>query len=103
MIANETTNNNDDFLNDPTLVDPDSGDVPFTCDLGEDLERFLTASVLQDSSVVAHAATLLKPKFFTHKAHRLALEIALEYHANYKAAIPDGKLPPEPTFPEEKK
>lgn len=69
---------------DPTLADPDqdSNDVKYSWD--EEFQRHITALVLCDRQFMLQSLDLIKPTYFTNKAHQKAVSIAFNLFKKHR-------------------
>lgn len=72
-----------DVFDDPTLADPDAGgDVKYSWD--EDFQRHIIALILCDRQFMLQSLDLIKPSYFTNKAHQKACGIGFRYFKKYR-------------------
>ena len=100
-----TIKNQEPFMNDPTLVDPDVADTSGVniMDINDDdLENHFTstdeiqlamvAAMIRTEDVLQYALSRVSPVSFTHKADQLICRIVLEYYKQFR------KVPPTRDF-----
>ena len=72
-----------EIFDDPTLADPDAeGDVKYVWD--EEFQRHIIALVLCDRQFLLQSLDLIKPAYFTNKAHQKAASLAFDFFKKYK-------------------
>jgi len=73
----------DPFLNDPTLADPDSElDARYKWD--EEFQRHIIALLVADRQFMLQSVDLVKPAYFTNKAHQKMCSIAFQFFRKYR-------------------
>lgn len=71
------------FLDDPTLADPDeSVDSKYHWD--EDFQRHVAALLVSDRQFLLQSIDLVKPNYFTNKAHSKICSIVFEFFKKYR-------------------
>lgn len=80
-----------DYLDDPELQDPDgdSGDSQFNWD--EEFQRHIIALLLMDRTFLLQSMDLIKPSYFTNKAHQRACKLVYEFFKKYRTT-PDRTI-----------
>jgi len=73
-----------DIFDDPTLSDPDEdgNDVKYSWD--EEFQRHIIALVLCDRQFLLQSLDLIKPAYFTNKAHQKAAFLAFNFFKKYR-------------------
>lgn len=74
----------DDVFDDPTLSDPDfeGGDASYSWD--EEFQRHIIAMLVSDRQFVLQSLDLVKPSYFTNKAHQKACAITFKFFKQYR-------------------
>ena len=68
----------DQFIDDPTLSDPDSGqDTKYNWD--EEFQRHIAALLISDRQFLLQSLDLVKTSYFTNKAHSKVCSIAFDF------------------------
>jgi|694.fasta_scaffold08002_1 replicative DNA helicase len=71
------------FLDDPTLVDPDASvDSKYSWD--EDFQRHITSLLISDRQFLLQSIDIVKPNYFTNKAHAKICEIVFNFFKKYR-------------------
>lgn len=68
---------------DPTLVDPDA-DSDARYDWDEDFQRHIISMLLLDRQFLLQGMNLVRPSYFTNKAHSKACEVLFDHFNEYK-------------------
>lgn len=72
-----------EFLDDPTLADPDEGgDSKYSWD--EEFQRHIAALLISDRQFLLQSMDLVKPGYFTNKAHSKVCAIAFDFFKKYR-------------------
>lgn len=75
----------DPFLNDPTLSDPDSAsDKNKKYAWSEEFQRHIIALLIVDRQFMLESVDLVKPAYFTNKAHQKMCSIAFTFFKSYR-------------------
>lgn len=74
----------DEFLNDPTLVDPDASDDQVKYLWDEEFQRHVIALLISDRQFLLSSIDLVKPSYFTNKAHQKACGIVFKFFRKYR-------------------
>jgi KaiC/GvpD/RAD55 family RecA-like ATPase len=74
----------DEFLNDPTLVDPDASDDQVKYLWDEEFQRHVIALLISDRQFLLSSIDLVKPSYFTAKAHQKACSIVFKFFKKYR-------------------
>jgi hypothetical protein len=77
----------DENLEEPSLLDPD-GNVDIQFNWQEEFQRHIISLILLDRQFMLQAIDLVKPKYFTQRAHQMACLIAFEFFNRY-GLLPD--------------
>ncbi len=74
----------DEFLDDPTLADPDvaGSDSKYAWD--EEFQRHIASLLIADRQFLLQSLDLVKPSYFTNKAHSKVCSIAFEFFKKYR-------------------
>ena len=73
----------DQFVDDPTLSDPDSGqDTKYNWD--EEFQRHIAALLISDRQFLLQSLDLVKTSYFTNKAHSKVCSIAFDFFKKYR-------------------
>lgn len=73
----------EDYSNDPTLADPDaSPDVKYHWD--KEFQRHIAALLISDRQFLLQSIDLVRPSYFTEKAHAKVCEIAFFFFKKYR-------------------
>jgi KaiC/GvpD/RAD55 family RecA-like ATPase len=72
-----------DELFDETLVDPDAGDEVTTYSWDEEFQRHIIALLVSDRQFLLQSIDLVKPTYFTNKAHQKMCGIAYAFFKRY--------------------
>ena len=73
----------DDILNDPTLADPYSdSEVKYNWD--EEFQRHVISLVISDRQFLLQSLDLIKPSYFTNKAHSKVCQITFDFFEKYR-------------------
>jgi len=72
----------DEYLNDPTLVDPD-GDEEVSFHWDEEFQRHIMSLLLSERQFLLQSMDLVKPSYFTNKAHKVICQFLYEYFRKY--------------------
>lgn len=73
----------DPFIEDPTLVDPDrESDTKYSWD--EEFQRHIAALLISDRQFLLQSLDLVKPGYFTNKAHSKVVNIAYDFFKKYR-------------------
>lgn len=74
----------DPFIdNDPTLADPDGGTI-IKYNWDEEFQRHIAALLIADRQFLLQSLDLVKPSYFTNKAHNKVVSIAAEFFKKYR-------------------
>lgn len=72
-----------DMFDDPTLADPDvDGDTKYNWD--EEFQRHIIAMVMCDRQFLLQSVDMIKPSYFTNKAHQKACSLAFKFFKQYR-------------------
>jgi len=73
-----------EYFEDPELQDPDAGgdDAQFSWD--EEFQRTIIALLITDRTFLLQSMDLVKPTYFTNKAHQKACSIVYEFFKKYR-------------------
>ena len=75
----------DPFLNDPSLADPDANsDVDARYRWDEEFQRHVIALLIADRQFMLQSVDLVKPSYFTNKAHQKMCSIAFTFFKQYR-------------------
>ena len=74
----------DEIFEDPTLIDPDAGDEATTYSWDEEFQRHIIALLVADRQFLLQSIDLVKPTYFTNKAHQKMCGIAYDFFKRYK-------------------
>lgn len=73
----------DDVFEDPTLLDPDEGEgSSYSWD--EEFQRHVIAMLVSDRQFLLQSLDMVKPSYFTNKAHQKACEITFKFFRQYR-------------------
>jgi replicative DNA helicase len=73
----------DPFIDDPTLVDPDvETETKYGWD--EDFQRHIAALLISDRQFLLQSLDLVKPSYFSNKAHSKVIKFTFEYFKHYR-------------------
>lgn len=73
----------DPFIDDPTLANPDEGsNAKYGWD--EEFQRHIAALLISDRQFLLQSLDLVKPTYFTNKAHSKVCSIAFEFFKKYR-------------------
>lgn len=73
----------DDFIDDPTIVDPDEGDsAKFAWD--KEFQRHIAALLISDRQFLLQSIDLVKPNYFSDKAHSKVIALSFEFFKKYR-------------------
>lgn len=79
-----------DFFEDPTLADPDSAtEARYNWD--EEFQRHIISLLLCDKQFLLQSLDLVRPSYFTNRAHAKACSILFRHFVHYKA-VPDKTI-----------
>lgn len=79
-----------DFFEDPTLKDPDSeSEARYSWD--EEFQRHIISLLLCDRQFLLQSVDLIRPSYFTNKAHTKACSILFDHFREYKK-MPDKTI-----------
>ncbi len=70
------------FEDDPTLVDPD-GEEEISFHWDEEFQRHIMSLLLSDRSFLLQSMDLVRPNYFTNKAHRVICQFLYDYFKKY--------------------
>lgn len=73
----------DPFLEDPTLADPDA-EVGAKYSWDKEFQRHVAALLISDRQFLLQSVDLVKPNYFTDKAHSKVCAIAFEFFKKYR-------------------
>jgi len=73
----------DEFYDDPTLVDPDAGDSDSKYSWDEEFQRHIIALLVSDRQFLLQSIDLVKPTYFTNKAHQKMCGITYGFFQKY--------------------
>ena len=73
----------DDF-NDPELQDPDGGEVSAQFHWDEEFQRTIISLLMTDRTFLLQSIDLIKPNYFTNKAHQKACEVIFDHFKKYR-------------------
>lgn len=73
----------DMFLNDPTLVDPDDNQEEIAFHWDEEFQRHIISLLVSDRQFLLQSMDLVKPSYFTNKAHRHVCQFTYDYFKKY--------------------
>ena len=73
-----------DVFEDPTLVDPDAGDEESKYSWDEEFQRHIIALLVSDRQFLLQSIDLVKPTYFTNKAHQRMCSISYDFFKKYK-------------------
>ena len=73
----------DPFLEDPTLQDPDA-DTGAKYNWDEEFQRHVAAMMIADRQFMLQSLDMVKPTYFTNKAHSKAVSISIEFFKKYR-------------------
>lgn len=73
----------DPFLDDPTLEDPDT-DTGSKYNWDEEFQRHVAAIMIADRQFMLQSLDMVKPSYFTNKAHSKAVSIAIDFFKKYR-------------------
>ncbi len=77
----------DEFIDDPTLQDPDGeSEIKYAWD--EEFQRYIIALLLSDRSFLLQSMDLIKPNYFTNRAHQKACSVVLKYFKQHRTLPP---------------
>jgi replicative DNA helicase len=72
-----------ELLDDPTLQDPDAeGEVKYSWD--EEFQRHIIALLISDRQFLLQSLDLVKPSYFTNKAHSKVCSIVFDFFKKYR-------------------
>jgi len=80
-----------EYFDDPDLADPDSGDEQTHFGWDEEFQRHIIALLLTDRTFLLQSIDLIKPTYFTNKAHQKACNIVYEFFKKYRTT-PDQTI-----------
>jgi replicative DNA helicase len=73
----------DAFIDDPTLADPDTNtNVKYSWD--EEFQRHIAALLIADRQFLLQSLDLVRPSYFTNKAHAKVVGIASDFFKKYR-------------------
>jgi replicative DNA helicase len=73
----------DDMFDDPTLADPDAeSEIKYSWD--EDFQRHVISLLLLDRQFILQSLDLVKPNYFTNKAHQKACAITFKFFKEHR-------------------
>lgn len=73
----------DPFLDDPRITDPDvEGTVKFSWD--KEFQRHIAALLISDRQFLLQSLDIVKPSYFTDKAHSRVVQIAYKFFKEYR-------------------
>ena len=73
-----------DEYDDPTLADPDGGDEGSKYSWDKEFQRHIAALLIADRQFLLQSVDLVKPTYFTDKAHSKVCGIAFEFFKKYR-------------------
>lgn len=73
-----------EIWDDPELQDPDSSNTNAQFNWDEEFQRTIICLLLMDRNFLLQSIDLIKPSYFTNKAHQKACEIVFEHFKKYK-------------------
>lgn len=75
----------DPFLDDPKMADPDSGNSVAKYNWDEEFQRHIAALMISDKQFLLQSLDIVKPSYFTNKAHAKVVSIVCEYFKKYRS------------------
>jgi replicative DNA helicase len=73
----------DDMFEDPTLADPDAeGEIKYSWD--EEFQRHVISLLISDRQFVLQSLDLVKPNYFTNKAHQKACSVVFKFFKEHR-------------------
>lgn len=73
----------DPFLDDPTMADPDAGSAT-KYNWDEEFQRHIAALMIADRQFLLQSLDIVKPGYFTNKAHSKVVSIASDFFKKYR-------------------
>jgi replicative DNA helicase len=74
----------DDPFLDETMVDPDASGVAIKYNWDEEFQRHIAALMISDRQFLLQSLDLVKPGYFTNKAHAKVVQIAYDFFKKYR-------------------
>lgn len=75
-----------EMWDDPELQDPDSSNTSAQFNWDEEFQRTIICLLLMDRNFLLQSIDLIKPSYFTNKAHQKACEVVFAHFKKYKYA-----------------
>lgn len=73
-----------EIMDDPTLADPDSAAGSTTYQWDEEFQRHIIALLVADRQFTLQSLDLVKPTYFTNKAHQKVCSIVFDFFKEYR-------------------
>lgn len=72
------------FLEDPTLTDPDANNIDARYAWDEDFQRHVAALLVSDRDFLLQSIDIVNPNYFTNKAHAKICNIVFDFFKRYR-------------------
>ena len=74
----------DEMFEDPNLQDPDANTSDSKYSWDEDFQRHVCSLLLSDKQFLLQSLDLIKPSYFTNKAHSKIVSIVFDFFKKYR-------------------